>query len=198
MRLWGQSAHKVPQMTAPIDLDKPCGVHFVYRDLIQCGETWSRLSAAADPAHRVDNLPRAPETFAAMRALCSAVLDPVVERFERISLSYGFASPALTRHIRGRIHPPLDQHAGHELNRNGKPVCARLGLAVDFLVPTIDSRLVARWIIDNTEFDRLYFYEPDRPLHVSIGPDRARQVVHMRRGPSGRRVPRVVTSTADL
>jgi hypothetical protein len=181
-------------MNAPFDIDQPCGAHFVFRDLVECGETWSRLSAAGTAALPFDNLPRAPETFAAMRALCAAVLDPVVERFGRVELTYAFASAALTRHIAGRIHPPLDQHAGHELNRKGKPVCPRLGLAADFLVPGTDSRVVARWIIESTEFDRLYFYEPDRPLHVSVGPDHKRQVVHMRLGPSGRRVPRVVTS----
>jgi hypothetical protein len=33
--------------------------------------------------------------------------------------------------------------------------------------------------------DRLYLYAPDRPIHVSVGPERSRQIVHMRRGPSG-------------
>lgn len=174
-----------------LDLDSPCGAHFTYRDLIECGETWRRL-AAAQLAPPLDNRPRSPETFAAMRSLCAAVLDPVVERFGRVELTYAFASAALTRHIKGRIHPPLDQHAGHELGRTGKPVCPRLGLAADFFVPGMDSRLVARWVIENTAFDRLYYYEPERPIHVSVGPDQTRQIVHMRRGPSGRRVPRVV------
>jgi hypothetical protein len=174
----------------PIDLNQPCGEHFVYRDLLACGETWHRLSA--ETRLPFDNVPRAPETFAAMRELCAGVLDPVVRRFGPIELTYAFASPRLTKHIPGRIHPPGDQHAGHEVNRTGKLVCPRLGLAADFRVSGVDSRDVARWIVEHTTFDRLYFYAPDLPIHVSAGPQHSRQVVDMRRGPSGRRIPRVV------
>ncbi len=128
-----------------------------------------------------------------MRHLCASVLDPLVERFGPVELTYGFASSALTRHVAGRIHPPLDQHAGHEVGRSGKPICARLGLAVDLRVPGVDTRAVAGWIAAHTPFDRLYFYGPERPLHVSAAPRPTGQVVEMRRGPSGRLVPRVVS-----
>lgn len=174
-----------------MDLDDPCGERFVYRHLIECGETWRRLTA--ERGAPFDNVPRAAETFAAMRALCAAVLDPLAERFGRPELTYGFAGPALTRHVPGRIHPPADQHAGHEVDRKGNPVCKRLGLAADLLVPGTDSREVARWIAASTAFDRLYFYGADRPLHVSVGPEATRQIVVMSRGPSGRLVPRVVS-----
>jgi hypothetical protein len=184
-------------MSASPELDQPCGEHFVYRDLIECGETWRRLArgdASATLGQPFANLPRAAGTFAAMRALCAAVLDPLVDRFGQLELTYAFASLALTRRIAGRIYPSLDQHAGHELNQKGKPICERLGLAVDLRVPAADSRVVAAWIVEHTAFDRLYFYGLDRPIHVSAGPDGARQITHMRRGPSGRLVPRVVTS----
>jgi hypothetical protein len=131
-----------------------------------------------------------------MRALCAAVLDPVVRRFGPIALTYAFASPRLTRHVTGLIHPPGDQHAGHELNRTGKPVCPRLGLSVDFRVPGADSRAVARWVVEHTGFDRLYFYANDRPIHVSAGPEATRQIVVMWRGPSGKLIPRVVKADA--
>src|SRR5580692_11116167 len=118
-------------MTPPIvALDQPCGEHFVYRVLLACGETWRRLSVEAGSPF--DNLPHAPETLEAVRTLCAVVLDPVVRRFGRIELTYAFASPRLTKHIAGRIHPPGDQHAGHELNRAGKLVCPRVGLSADF------------------------------------------------------------------
>ena len=81
-------------MSAPPDLDQPCGKHFVYRDLIACGETWRRLTAESTPGPPFDNIPQATETFEAMRTLCAAVLDPVVEHFGRLELTYGFASPA--------------------------------------------------------------------------------------------------------
>jgi len=174
---------------APPDLSEPCGEHFVYRDLVACGDTWRRLTAEAGGAP-FDNVPRSEATYAAMRALCAAVLDPVGRRFGPIELTYAFASPRLTRHIHGRIHPPVDQHAGHEIGRAGRPVCPRLGLAADFRVPGVDGREVARWVAERTAFDRMYVYAPDRPLHVSVGPEDKRQVVLMVRGPSGRLVPR--------
>jgi hypothetical protein len=176
------------------DLSTPCGEHFAYRDLIACGETWDRLTAEAG-GEPFDNVPRVAQTFEAMRLLCAVLLDPVVRQFGPIVLTYGFASRALTRHIAGRIHPPADQHAGHEVGAGGRLVCPRLGLAADFVVPGTDSRVVARWIAERTAFDRLYFYEPDRPIHVSVGPDASHRIVHMRCGPSGRRVPRRVDAS---
>ncbi len=53
---------------------------------------------------------------------------------------------------------------------------------------------VARWVVTNTPFDRLYFYGPDLPIHVSYGPENSRQVVRMvAAGKSGRLVPRVTS-----
>lgn len=175
-----------------MDLDERCGEHFKYRDLVECGETWCRLTASGAEGQPFDNMPSADSTFAAIRALCAVVLDPVVKQFGRLELTYAFASRRLTRHIPGRIYPPGDQHAGHEVDGAGAPLCGRLGLAADFLVPGVGSRDLARWIVENSAFDRLYFYEPDRPIHVSVGPNQSRQIVHMRREPSHRRVPRVV------
>ncbi len=180
----------MPALPPLLDLDQPCGEHFVYRDLLTCGDTWRRLSTEAGAPF--DNLPHAAETLAAVRDLCAVVLDPVVRCFGPIELTYAFASPRLTRHIPGRIHPPADQHAGHEVNRAGKLLCPRRGLAADFRVAGADSRDVARWVAEHTAFDRLYFYDPDRPIHVSVGPQQSRQVVEMLRGPSGRLIPRLV------
>lgn len=173
-----------------MDLDELCGEYFAYRQLIECGATWRSLTAAGGVPF--DNRPRVEATFAAMRALCATVLDPVTVHFGRLELTYAFASAALTRQIPAHIYPPKDQHAGHEVNRQGKPICPRLGLAVDFLVPGTDSREVARWIVTKTAFDRLYFYGSRRPLHVSVGPDHSRQIVFMRPDPSGRLIPKIV------
>jgi hypothetical protein len=58
------------------------------------------------------------------------VLDPVIEWFGMIRLTYGFCSPALARAIRARgggpIDPKRDQHAAHEHNRLGNRVCERV------------------------------------------------------------------------
>jgi len=74
-----------------------------------------------------------------------------------IKLTYGFASKALTKHIKCRIAPELDQHASHELNRLDRPICTRLVAAVDFLVEDEDMLEVARWIMKNLPFDGCMF-----------------------------------------
>lgn len=169
--------------------DAQCGRHFSYRDLIECGETWKAAAATGLP---IDNVPLRRETYAAIRKLCRAVLDPLAERFGVPELTYGFASPRLASRIPGRIAPRLDQHASCELDRRGVPVCIRLGAAVDLIVPGVGSLEVARWIVARLAFDRLYFYADDRPIHVSAGPENTRAVVRMSRGPSGRFVPQTV------
>jgi hypothetical protein len=129
----------------------------------------------------------------ALLELAEWVLDPVIDYFGMIRLTYGFCSPTLARQIPERIDPKRDQHTAHELNRLGKPVCERLGAAADILVEDESMLEVAQWIVANTPFDRLYFYGDDQPIHVSHGPDQRRQVVRMVAGKSGRRVPRVVS-----
>ena len=162
-------------------LDIACGRHFTFRALIEAGETWQRVL--------VPNLPTQSTTWVALCRLTEEILDPVVEQFGPLDVTYGFASPALTRHIPGRIDPSRDQHAGHELRRDGRPICSRLGQAVDFVIRGTCSGSIASWIATHRPFDRLYFYGADRPLHVSIGPEETRTIVTMIEGPSGRRIP---------
>lgn len=57
--------------------------------------------------------------------------------------------------------------------------------------------IVAAWLVENISFDRLYFYNDDRPFHVSIGPQGSGQVTLMQRSPSGRLMPWRI-STADF
>jgi hypothetical protein len=175
---------KLPSLT------DPCGEHFTFRDFIHCGETWHRLELEAPGS--VPNLPVQEETYAAMREICEKILDPVTRAFEYpIELTYAFASQALTRHIKERVSPTRDQHASYELNTRGNPVCSRLGLAVDFRIRDISSSDVALFVVEGTEFDRLYYYGEDRPLHVSVGPEQKGQIVQMLPGASGKLVPRV-------
>lgn len=162
-------------------LDQLCGKTFTYRQLIECGDTWLQT--------RVDNAPRAAKSFNALHHLAVSVLDPVVEYFGVIKLTYGFASPNLTRHISSRIDPRVDQHAACETSTRGKLVCDRLGAAADFLVEYENMRDVAKWIASHCAFDRLYFYGENRPMHVSVGPDASRAAYEMiDRG--SRRIPR--------
>lgn len=166
------------------ELEHPCGRFLTYRDLIECGET--------QIATGLPNLPEQIESYDALLALAERVLDPVIDWFGMIQLTYGFCSPALSRKIPGRIDPKRDQHAAHERNRLGNLICPRLGAAADFLVSDEDMHDVARWVVENTPFDRLYFYGADLPIHVSYGPEHNGQIVVMKRSKTGRLVPRVV------
>ncbi len=163
------------------DLDSPCGRYLTFRDLIQCGETWERL--------RIDNRPIQFSSYNALADLCTFILDPVIEYFGMVKLTYGFSSRELTKNIKARIAPKLDQHAAHELDRRGQPICNRLGAAADFLVEDEDMYLVAIWVFENTPFDRLYFYGPTRPIHVSYSENNSRSAYWMKDTQAGRLIP---------
>jgi putative transposase len=101
----------------------------------------------------------------------------------------------LFRHINRRISPPIDQHASYELNTKGDLVCSRGGAAVDFSCVNVSSLQIAQWIAKNCPFDRLYFYGVERPIHVSIGPDKNRRIILMRKSEtSDRRIPRKISN----
>lgn len=171
----------VPSRTIP-NLDSLCGKYLTFRALIECGEAQQRLG--------IENLPENPASYTALYDLATAILDPVIEYFGAIRLTYGFCSNTLRKEVTSRIAPHLDQHAAEELKRSGKPVCDRLGAAVDFYVEDEDMEEVAHWIIANLPFDRLYFYGRNRPLHVSYGPEHVRQAFRMSASRSGAVVPR--------
>ena len=79
--------------------------------MIKCGETQARTG--------LPNLPREPDSWSALLDLGGQVLDPVMDWFGMVRLTYGFCSPELAREIPGRIDPKFDQHAAHERNRRG-------------------------------------------------------------------------------
>lgn len=170
-----------PSRSVP-DLDAPCGAHFRYRDFIDCGETQQRLGHP--------NKPKNPETYNALHALATQLLDPLIDYFGAIRLTYGFCSEELGRHIKTRVAPKLDQHASHEINRRGLPICARGGAACDFIVDDEDMREVADWILANLPFDRVYFYGPSRPLHVSWAANRSGLAYEICETPERRLIPR--------
>ncbi len=134
--------------------------------------------------------------------MAEALLDPLCDCFCKPVLTYAFASPQLVKQIKKNsypnINPPGDQHAGCELNTRGKPVCKRLGLAVDIYVPGFSAHQAACWIVSNTPFDRLYFYSKHRPFHVSIGPENSKAIVFMQGFLGGRHQPRVMKSEGFL
>ena len=166
-------------------LDDSCGKYLTFRSLIECGETQKKTS--------IENLPKELETYDALERLVENVLDPVIDYFGMIVLTYGFCSPELARKIPGRIDPSRDQHASYEKKKSGNPICERGGAACDFIIEDESMLEVAQWIVQNTEFDRLYFYGDDKPIHVSYGPENTRAIVLMRESGDGRRlIPSVI------
>lgn len=164
------------------NLDDPCGANFTYRQLIECGATQKRLG--------IKNLPIQAESYNALYDLAVKILDPLIEYFGAVQLTYGFCSPELAKNINGKIAPKLDQHAAYEVGRGGNPVCDRGGGACDLLVEDENMREVADWIIETLPFDRLYFYGIARPIHISFGPQHSRAAYEMFQTESGAVVPR--------
>lgn len=185
-KLLGATRHEVAgfelrRSTTLPSLDDPCGRTFTYRNLIECGETWEKT--------RVKNAPVCAASYNALYDLATTILDPVVEYFGAIKLTYGFASAALTNLIPRDIAPKLDQHASCEAGRDGRLICQRRGAAIDFLVEYEDMVEVARWISTTCTFDRMYVYGADRPLHVSAGPESVGEIYEMRTV-AGKRIPK--------
>jgi len=174
----------------PVDLTSSCARYLTFLDLIRCGQTQQDTG--------LQNTPKMPKTYEALTTLAREVLDPVIDHFGPIRLTYGFCSRQLANHISRGTAPRVDQHAGHELNTRGEPICDRLGAAADFILPDESMIKVAAWIAVNTGFDRLYIYGNSRPLHVSVGPDNKRQVVYVRTINDGRRIPRTINKWGDF
>ena len=164
------------------DIDSLCGKYISYRQLIECGETQSNMG--------LTNYPKQSDSYNALYDLVTNILDPVIEYFGMIKLTYGFCSHELGKHIKARVAPKLDQHAAHEVNSKNNFICPRLGAAVDFIIQDENMREVADWIAKNTPFDRLYFYGVDKPIHVSYGPEEKREYIDMLVTTKGKLVPK--------
>ncbi len=147
-------------------------------ELCTCTQTYQRYAAQIDPFPK--NLE---ETLPALEQLCRHLLDPVIDAFgrDRLKLTYGFCSTDLKRFLaqhdpqtglkNGRVTPSLDQHMAHERNRKGGYYCDRLGAACDFQILDLASSDLVDWIVAQPlPFDSLYYYGPERPIHISYGP----------------------------
>jgi DNA phosphorothioation-associated putative methyltransferase len=175
------SGMRLVRSTSIPDLDQACGSHFTYRSFIECGETQRRLG--------IRNLPLNPATYNALFDLATQILDPVIDYFGGIRLTYGFCSTELNRNITSGVAPRIDQHASCEVGSKGTLICKRAGASCDFMVDDEDMLDVADWILKNLPFDRLYVYGEKRPIHVSVGPESSKQAFHLKVTPSGRVIP---------
>lgn len=104
-----------------------------------------------------------------MRRLCECILDPVVEKFGPLSITYGYVSPELKRRTYGGMSFPL--HDGIP----GKGQGATLAAAADILVHSKadNPREVLNWIRDNCVYDRLILY-PGSSIICTAWTDRPR------------------------
>lgn len=157
--------------TQSFTIDSAASKHLTFRALILCGETQARTG--------LENLPQQLESWHALRALAENILDPVIDHFGPIELTFGFCSPTLFKEIPRGTSPKDDQHHAHEIKASGNPFCKRHGAAVDFRAPGEDSIKLATWVAVHLPFDRIYVYGKDRPIHVSYGPDHAQKVTLM-------------------
>jgi hypothetical protein len=159
------------------------GQYLTLEDFCCCSQTYQKYADQIDPT------PKNPETIKALKNLNYFIIDPIINHFgqEKFQLTYGFCSPDLKKFLNkkdpqtgqknGRIEPSLDQHIGHEINRNGNYFCKRLGASCDFLIKTVSSDQIVDWILtQKLPFDSLYFYGKARPIHISYGPQHKRDI----------------------
>lgn len=159
------------------------GKYLTLEEFCTCTNTYHKYR------DRIDPLPKNPETLAAIKALNEWIIDPVIDDFgrDKFQLTYGFCSPDLKRFLakkdpvtglkNGRVDPVRDQHMAHEINRNGKYYCERLGASCDFLIKDLSSDRLVDWILSQKlPFDSLYFYGSDRPIHISYGSQHKRDI----------------------
>jgi len=143
----------------------------------------------------IDNWPTDSNTKEQICRLLEQLLIPVQREFGEIKISYGFTSAKLNRYIQKNSPegtcPAIDQHSGYETNKNNNAICQRGGIACDFKVAGFEDRMdiVARFIVDNLCFDKLYFYGTDKPIHLSINSAPKQHLQIMNISKNGRRIP---------
>jgi len=160
------------------------GKYLTLEQFCTCSQTYNNYADQINPFPR--NLE---ETIAAIQDLNQFILNPIIEYFgiHKFKLTYGFCSKDLKKYLdkkdpdtgkkNGRVAPELDQHMAHELNKNGKFYCKRLGAACDFIIIGEESDRVADWILaEKLPFDSIYYYGADRPIHISYGPQHKRDI----------------------
>lgn len=152
------------------------------QEFCTCTQTYKRHSEDIDP------YPWQPESFEAIQALMSNIIEPIISEFgrPRFQLTYGFCSLDLKRFLekgRNQTCCKIDQHCALELNQRGKLICDRKGAAADFRIEGMESHELAAWIQRaRIPFDSLYFYGAHRPIHISYGPQHKRAIWDMQSG----------------
>ncbi|SON48544.1 hypothetical protein [Vibrio tapetis] len=145
------------------------------------------------PNFKGNNKPKANQSLVYLKQL-SEMLVKIEDEQGKVTITYGFTSHDLlcylNKHSPGDMGPTLDQHASSELNSRGNRICKREGASCDILVEGFESKMdeIARFITENLNYDRLYFYGKNKPLHISIGPEQAKYALIRNTRSDGRRV----------
>ena len=143
----------------------------------------------------IDNSPKEVESIKSILMLVETVLIPVSKKFGEIKITYGFVSPELNRYIQRNsssgTYPSTDQHAASELNQANNQICNRQGLACDFIVNGYEKQVgqIMLFIVNNLDFDKIYYYGNDKPLHVSVGHKSEKHLQVMNVSENRRRIP---------
>lgn len=159
------------------------GHYLNLEEVCTCTKTYRKFADFIDP------YPENPASIQALTALAENILDPIITHYGRgdFQLTYGFCSSDLKRFLamrdgvtgekNGISSSHLDQHMAHEVNRNGRFYCKRLGAAADFYILGVPSDRVIDWILTKKlPFDSLYFYGSNRPIHISYGSQHKREI----------------------
>lgn len=108
----------------------------------------------------------------ALERLVDEILLPINRMLGKPRITYGFTSFPLKKFIQkaspSGTAPTLDQHSSYETNSAGTQICSRGGAACDFFVEGVATSDIVRFITQKLNYDRIYYYGNNRPLHVSI------------------------------
>ena len=81
-----------------------------------------------------------------------------------------------------------------EKDSQGRLLCPRGGAAVDFFSERFSADTIGAWLVKNLNFDRLYFYGGEKPIHVSYNINNLGKVVLLKKiNGSNRMIPRQLT-----
>ncbi len=146
------------------------------------------------PEFEGDNTPTQTESTQCLIELSTKIIDVLEDKFGPVQVTYGFTNQKLLSYLKKNspkdMGPELDQHASLELNTKGNRICKRDGAACDIYVVGYEDKMdeIADYICNNLNFDRLYFYGINRPVHISIGPENAKYVLYRKRNDNGVRI----------
>ena len=142
--------------------------------LCKCSQTYLKYSDLINP------YPENPDSERSLHSLQSKILIPTINKFgsENFKLTYGFCSKDLKRFIsreKSRVCFEVDQHMACEINSKGNYFCCHRGAACDFQIVGTDSRKVIGFL-RRLDFDSIYYYGPDRTVHVSWSENPRRKI----------------------